>query len=300
MARRNKNKKNWLLLVFLVFVAGVLFLLARKLAGVVKNSWSGSEQISLAVEAENKDSLILTLTPGKEMVVVTRIPSKTMIETPWFGYYQVGKLPLLTEQEGSLEIYNRSLSYYLGVAVDASLMDSGFNFNKENKNKLKNKLTKLFFLPRSLTFGRVWRFLSRKDLVWEVIDLEDFGQEDYLADGSAVFNINPESIDQKFWGYFSDPVINKENLTLSIFNVGDQSGLAQKISFIAENMGVRVVEISDMEVEVNDCLIAVSNEEAVQSRTVQRLHRVFGCPIETNQLKGIGEIKLLIENVKID
>lgn len=286
------------MLIVLIGLFGLVWL-GRRVKLRLKNAWSGKEQISLALETENNDVLILTLTPAKEMVVLTRIPSKTRIQTPWFGDYPVGKLSLLVEQEQNKAIFKRGISYFLGLPVDYGFVKTGFSYPTFELSAVKRKLINYFLPPRNITFWRVWRYLSQKDLVWEKIDLKNYGQKDYLPDNTEVFLINPEKIDQQFWGYFSDPVVKKEGLTLSVFNVGGKSGVAKKISALSQNMGIRVVEVGDLQENVEDCLILLEKEEFSRTYTVKRLQRVLGCQIEIREKEGLGDIKLLIKNVKI-
>jgi len=300
--RRNRNKfSKWLIIGLILFILLGLFALYRiKGLNWLESIWAGKEQITLAVEDRyNQDGYLLTLTPAKDMAVITRVPAQTVIETPWFGEYQVEKLPLLAEQEGKSEIYGKSLGYYLGIPVDFTLSNANLKLDEFNQSVIRKEITSLFFPPRSLFFGQVWRYLTKKDIVWEVIDLEDFVREDSLADGTRVLRINPSQIDQQFWQYFSDPAIKRESLTLSIFNVGGKEGLAKKISLMAENMGIRVVEVSDIDSDVKNCSILLSRSEGENTQTVKRLKRVLGCRLQTSNGEGIGDIQLLIKNVKI-
>lgn len=273
--------------------------MGRKAVFNFKQAWSGERQVSLALETEANDVLILTLTPAKEMVVVVRVPARTVIETPWFGEYQVGKLSLLADQEKNKNIFNGSLTYYLGIPIDYPMISNSLSLDKFNESEIKKKLTGVFIPPQNFTFFKIWRYLSKKDIVWNLIDLEDYGQKDFLADDSEVFRIKPEKIDDQFWGYFSDPVVKKENLTMSVFNVGSEEGLANKISAVPENMGVRIVEVDSFEMDLEDCLIRVSKPDQIQSVTVDRLKKVLGCRVETGGADGIGDLELLINNVKI-
>jgi hypothetical protein len=300
MPRRNKRKSNWrkLFLILLILILAGLPLVGWRLIGV-SDSWSGNEQISLGIETAKQDSLLITVTPAKDMVVVVRIPSRTIIDTPWYGSYQVGKLSLLSEQEGNRDIYARSLSYYLGLPVDIGMMRTSLKVDDLSQSLLRKSLRNLLFPPRNITNWRLWRFLNKSNLVWQVIDLENYGQIEKLADGSEVYRIEPEKIDQRFWTYFSDPVIKEEGLTMSIFNVGEKSGLANKISSIPENIGIRVVEVAGLEAEIEGCVINLGNQDQENTYSVQRLGRILGCPVEFGVEEGFGDIELLIENVKI-
>ncbi len=300
MPRKKKRKSNLnkLFLIILGLISALFLLIGWRLIKT-NQAWSGVDQISFGVETADQDSLLMTVTPAKDMVVVVRVPSKTMIETPWHGSYQVGKLPLLAEQESNQAIYARSLSYYFGLPVDVGLMDTNLKVEDLSQSFLKKGFRNLLFPPQNITNWRLWRFLNKNDLVWQVIDLENYGESEQLADGSQIYKIEPEKIDEQFWTYFSDPVIKNEGLTMSVFNVGEKSGLANKISSIPENIGIRVVEVDGLEAEVDGCVINLSREEQKNTYSVQRLSRVLGCSIKVGVEKGFGDIELLIENVKI-
>ncbi len=297
--RQNKNKKKWLRIILsLLFLFGLSFLIIQVVIRF-RMSWSGNEQISFGLESESGEVLIVTLTPAKDMAVVTRIPGETIIETPWFGNYTVNKLYLLVNQEENENIFNRSLSYYLGLPVDFGYRD--FNFKKDFElSFLKNELSAFFFPPKNITHWRVWRYLKIKDLVWKTIDLSDYGQLGSLADGSEVFLVDPDKIDQQLWAYFSDPLIKGEDISLSIFNAGGKSGLAKKISALCKNIGIRVVEVGDQEEINQDCLLIANDEKLLTSYTVKRLHRLLGCNLELGNVRGLGNLNLIIKNVKIN
>jgi len=300
MPKRKNRKSSWkkLFLILLILILASLLLVGWWLIRA-NQVWSGVEQISLGVETANRDSLLITVTPAKDMVVVVRVPSSTMIDTPWYGSYQVGKLSLLADQENDKDIYARSLSYYLGLPVDIGMMRTNLKVDNLSQVSLRKSLRNLLFPPKNITNWRLWRFLNKSDLVWQIIDLEDYGQSEKLADGSEIYRIEPEKIDEQFWTYFSDPVIKKEGLTLSVFNVGERSGLANKIISIPENIGIRVVEVAGLDAEVEGCTINLSHQDQKGTYSVQRLSQILGCSIEVGIKKGFGDIELLIENVKI-
>ncbi len=298
---RKKNNKKYLLIIGVGLVLGLVFI-ALKTIDQIKNSWSGKGQISIGIEAENKDSYVLTLTPGKEMAVVIRIPAKTMIDTPWFGEYQVEKLSLLSKQEENQLIYNRSLSYFLGLAVDESFINTSLKLDGLEESTVKKSLSRLFVPPKNITFWRVWRYLSDKDLVWQIIDLENYGEVDYLAGNTEVFRVDPSVISRQFTEYLTDPMVKKEEISLSVFNLGGSQGLASLISEIPINMGIRVVEVDslNLDIEFEDCLILLSKPELSETYSVRRLSRVLGCQVKEGSGNGIGDIELLIKDVKID
>jgi hypothetical protein len=301
MRKKKKNRKSrywFLILILFLSIIGAVWLYPQ-LRLIMKKSWSGEEQFSVVLETKERDALILTLTPAKNIAVVFRIPAKTLVYTPWFGEYQVGKIPILVEQEKEKNIYNRSLSYYFGIPIDLPILNSGLDLNKQTEASLRSELSGSFWPPKGITYWRIWRYLSKKEIVWQFIEVEEFSEKNYLVDGTEVLRIDPLIINRQFSEYFSDPVIKKENITLSIFNAGHREGLANKISLIAENMGMRVVEIGDYDEKIDGCLILADEKELITSKSVMRLGRVLGCEIKLKKLSSIGKVKLLIENVKI-
>ncbi len=301
MRKKKRNKKVrylFFILILTLFSFGAVWLYPRARL-IIENSWSGEEQFSIVLEAKESDALILTLTPAKSTVVVSRIPAKTMIDTPWFGEYQVEKLPLLADQENEKDVYNRSLSYYFGIPIDLAVLNSGLSLDRQNKSFLKGNLGRFFWPPKGITFWRIWRYLLKKDLVWQFFEFEELAEEYHLIDGTEVLKIDPARINRQLGEYFSDPVVKNENLTLSIFNAGRKEGIAGKISVLAGNLGLRVIEVGDTEEKIDGCLIFAAEKEIISSKSVIRLSRVLGCEIKQEDVNGIGEIKLLIENVKI-
>ena len=86
---------------------------------------------------------------------------------------------------------------------------------------------------------------------------------------------------------------------MSVFNVGTKEGLAGKISAVPGNIGVRIVEVGSLDADVDDCRINLSKPEYEQTATVRRLTKVLGCPVEIKEKDSIGDLELLIKNVKI-
>jgi len=294
--KRSKKIRRLILIAFLIF----LFLgLGREVIAWFSGSWDGRRQVSLAVESSQGDIFILIATPAKKMAVVLKLPANLILETPWFGDYQVDKLSLLAEQEKNISVFSRSLSYFLGLGVDQEIINSGMD-DDSREEEIKKRLLSLFLPPKSVDQWRLWRYLKDGELIWKFIDLSSFSQEKTLPDGSVVLTIDPAMIDQVFWEFLSDPVIKEENLNITVFNVGQIDGLAQRVSLIIANMGGRVVEVGTRPADFEgDCLLVASSKEVEKTDTFRRLVSVFGCDRKIGREEGIGEIQLLIRNVKI-
>jgi len=302
MPRKRKPKKSVISLIFFVGIFAVficlIFYFAKFALSWLNDSWDGQRQISLAVEAKNKDILILSITPQKGIATIVVVPSNLEVETPWFGTYQAGKLSLLSRQESNPEIFKKSLAYFLGIPIDFGIMGTNFMLNK-GEFAFKDQFLNLFFPPRSAKEFQLWRFLGKKDLFWKTIYLPEFCQEKILPDNSTVLVLNQDRMIE-IADYFIDPIIQKEGLVMSVFNLGSKDGLAAKAAVLIGNMGATVIEVGNKDFNTNqDCLILVPSREIEQKTTIIRIESVLGCQVEQDNQLNPNSAQVLLKNVKI-
>lgn len=288
------KKKIFLALIFLLILA-----FARVLREGKNFFWDGKSQLSLAIETQSKKIIVFAITPAKNLATVLIIPPNLKVETPWFGVYRADKLSLLAKQEGKEMIFPRSLEYFLGIPIDRGIIDSRLAFDQGDETTLKIKLRGLFFPARSIGELRIWWWLRKKELVWQIVDLANFSQQEILPDQSTVLVVDSEKISDRLFGLFTDPLVKNENIPLSIFNSGGPSGLAQRTAVIATQFGARVVEVADAQREGDECLILFSQPKLTRTATFRRLKSVFGCREEEGRGEGLGEIQIFVKNVKI-
>lgn len=297
--RRKKKGRIFRLFLISLFLFLLLLGVGRQFLVWKKSDWDGKRQLSLAIETQSKKIIIFALTPEKNMAVALVIPPNLKVETPWFGAYRADKLSLLAKQEGKSRIFSRSLGFFLGIPIDREIINSGIILHQADETEIKRILKQVFSPWRSLDNFRVWSWLRKRELVWRVVDLEAISQEETLPDGSVVLTIDPERIADTLLGIFTDPLVKNENIAISVFNSGGTPGMARRTAAIITSFGGRVVEVTDSERKVDDCLVLFSQERLAQSTTLKRLESVLGCPKEQGRKEGLGEIQIFIKNVKI-
>ncbi len=259
-------------------------------------NWRGESGYSLALETKEKDVLILSLIPSKKTATVIEVPGNTQIETPWFGQYLAQKLSLLSEQEKSPFVFSRSLSYSLGIPIDRGKAKT----NLSRKGEKWASVVSSYFRPWwGVEEYYLWRYLSQRDLVWQEYSLKKWSKKKELPDGREFYNLNRELFLEEIEGRFSDSIVRREELPVSVFNIGQKENLADQTADIIQQMGIRVVEIGDRDRELNQGCLIVSDERNRPSFTVRRLKKVFGCDFQAENLDSLGEINLFIKNVKI-
>lgn len=299
--RRQKNKKNKLIpILFSLGVLGLVFLGARKAWFWVNDkrqlSWNGKSGYSLALETKNKDILVLSLIPSKKLATVIEIPGNTQIETPWFGKYLAKKLSLLSEQEKSRSVFQRSLSYSLGIPVDSEKV--GTALEKKEKN-WPQEISGYFKPWWGVEEWFLWRYLRQRDLVWQEYSIEDWSEKKKLPDGREFYDLHKELFLDEVGGAFTDIIVRREELSVSVFNIGQKQNLADQTADIIQQMGIRVVEIGDRDRELEQGCLIVSSKDNKSSMTIVRLRRVFGCQYSGEEIDSLGEIGFYIKNVKI-
>jgi len=266
-----------------------------------QRGWDRKAQINLVLEGRKGRLLILSLTPAKSLVVGLIVPANLLVETPWFGSYQAGKLSLLAEQEGNKAVFDRSLSYFLALALDQSWLKTGLDLEAEPE-LIRRQLFSFWAPWKQPQAFKFWLFLRRKDLVWQWFNLASWTQEKSLPDGTKVLTLNREQLSQSVLSDLTDPLVKNEAITIGVFNLGEQSGLAQRTAQLIEHFGGRVIEIGDQEGGVSDCLIILADQRLRQSYTFARLKSVLGCSWrvgDRNSQSAMAEIRILVKNVKI-
>lgn len=287
--------KLFAVIIFLLFC----FTVGRRVTRWFYSHWDAKSQVSIALLSHEGDVFILVLTPAKNMAVAIKLPANLIVETPWFGEYQAGKLSLLAKQEKNDNVFLRSLTYFLGIGIDRAILGKRVTLSGRGTSDKNFFLD--FFLPfYSVEDWRIWRYLKKRDLIWKMVDLSDLSEKTLLADGTEVMKVDPAAITINLGGFLTDPVIKNENLSVVILNTGDKEGLAKKISSVVETLGVRVIKLETGEGGGDNCSLLVSEKKWLKTATVNRLVSVLGCEKSLSERKDLGgDIQILIKNVKI-
>lgn len=300
MRKRKTKKLNYLKFVFILAVLFIFGWIGKKtwFLWVSKTQllWNGKSAYSLALETSEKDILILSLIPAKKLATVIEVPGETQIETPWFGQYLAEKLALLSEQEKSRAVFRRSLSYSLGIPIDSERI--GTNLIKTEKTW--SQLIPGYFRPWwGVEDWRLWLFLKQRDLVWQEYNIADWSEKKKFPDGRDFYDLNEDLFWAEIRGAFTDSIVRREELSVSVFNIGKKQDLAGQTTNIIQQMGIRVVEIGDRDRELEAGCLIVTAEENELSFTVHRLRKIFDCEFLLEEPDGLADIQFFIRSVKI-
>lgn len=259
-------------------------------------NWRGKSGYSLALETKENDILVLSLIPSKKKATVIEVPGNTQIETPWFGQYLAQKLSLLSEQEKTPSIFTRSLSHSLGIPIDSAKTKTSLT----KKGEKWSSVISGYFRPWwGVEEYYLWRYLGQRDVVWQEYGLKKWSEKKKLPDGREFYDLNRELFLEEIGGQFTDAIVRREELPVSVFNIGQKEDLADQTADIIQLMGIRVVEIGDRDRELDQGCLIVSEEGNRSSFTVRRLRKVFGCDFQAESLDSLGKINFFIKNVKI-
>ncbi|MFH1561483.1 MAG: hypothetical protein ABID04_02800 [Patescibacteria group bacterium] len=298
---RQSRRKLLIVLLLVSFLFLLIFGLGKRLLSWARqSSWDGKSQINLAISQEDNGILLLVLTPGKQSVLLLSLPANLLVQNSSLGTYQAGKLALLAEQEGSDNIFAQSLEYTLNIPIDKIGTKKQIRVSETG---IDRSVLKQYFLKQfSFDNWRIWRYLGSSGLTWKTVSLADYALQKSLPDGSLALELDSLRLTRDYSDFLTDPLIKNEGLTISVFNIGFESGTAQKIADLLTNFGVRVVEVSSLqtdELEQADCLLVLSDKESQRTWLVRRLRRIFDCQTEVGEGSGMGEIEILVKSVRI-
>lgn len=234
--------------------------------------------------------MIISLDYPEKNINILSIPDGTFIEAiHGYGPYRIESLYKLGEIKGQGgRLLTGSLQEYFGINLDGYL--TGGQYQPE-KMKIKNFLLNQFF---NTLRGQEKTNLTRWDLLriwWQVkktredkiifIDLAQTSasEEVDLPDGSKAMKIDPERLSRIVNQFFIDEGLEKEDLTVAVLNKTEHFGLANNASKIINNIGGRVVQVSNLQDKTgsNENCEIKSEKKYRSSYTVEKLSQIFNC-----------------------
>lgn len=285
---KKKKKRKWLFLVFVLFLLSALFFLVFKIyCSIGRSLWDGKSQFNLAVNSQ--PVTIVSFDCQEKNINILKIPDGTFIETVHgYGPYRIESVYKLGEIKGvGGQLLADSLQEYFGLNIDGFLIGDKL---PQEQSGLKNFLLNQFFTSLR---SRGKTNLSRWDqlrLWWQVkmvrgdkINLIDLSQtsasqEVDLPDGSRAMKIDQERLEKIINQFFFDKKIKEEDLAVSVFNKTGHLGLANKAARIIDNIGGRVVQVSNQKQETQDNRCQIKSEKKYKkSYTVEKLIKIFDC-----------------------
>lgn len=281
--------------VGLVFI-GVVSLFAIAIFGFRmfrQRIWDGRGRITFAlqmleVDSDSADVYVVSYLPNDERLSVVSFPREMKIETVGgYGLWKVDSIYPLGELEGSGgELLRRSLGQFLGVAIDGWLVldVGGVEINRDNvRSFVRAALGKSILGGARTNFSywdvvKVWKGIGSVRI--DHIDFVDLGRigvldEQLQPDGSRVFVVLPERLDEIAQRLFLHPQIISERLTFSVVNSTNHRGLGQRASRIIKNTGGDVVSVSDTSEPLELTTITVTSKELLESYSVKKLAQIF-------------------------
>ncbi len=307
--RKRKNiflgKLSFWLSVFiglLIFVGLIIFyFINQKDKGRFNLVIVNNPLVLISLEREREEAIIVTI-PGDVYIESSRGKGKVKADSLF-------KLDSVSGIKGKL--FRESLREFLGMPIDGFLKtDTNFNFdNIDDFIKFKNEISILSlenpfrFLYSSaktnLFFLSLEKFLFQLNKVRTdkitFIDLykENLFTKEELADGSQVLNIDKSILDGTIKNSFYEWVILKEDLSISVLNGSNGSGLATSAYRIITNSGGKVIVVSESPVKTDKCVIEVNNNNK-NTYTVKRYKDIFNCNINTIEQNGRTDITITV------
>ncbi|MCR4264502.1 MAG: LytR C-terminal domain-containing protein [Candidatus Roizmanbacteria bacterium] len=211
-------------------------------------------------------------------VISITIPADVYINVPGgYGYYRVKDVLALSrsERRGD-ELLIESVSSLMGIPIEAA----------------KNRMS---YWDQVL----VWQLVNNNDLERQNINLGDYPVtvSEKRVDGVEIEKLDSVKIDFYFGELFWERAIRDENITIGIFNASQTPGLANVYARILENIGYRIVDITNWEGDPigDDCVIRITGlPSLVESISVSRLRSIFDCPVTINQETGRFDIQVIL------
>lgn len=267
--------------------------------------------------------LLFSVSPETKQAFVVTIPGNVMFTVP-YGYKAypasaVYKLGNLDQKRGGGLVLSKAAENTFGVAIE------GFIGNKnekpfafpENPEKLLGFKKSYFSLPGILPaiikfqsvsadletnlytsdIFKLWNAIRnlRSDEI-RILNIKEtqVSREEKLPDGTVVFNIDQDLLDQLFSTDFQDKMVRAENITLEVVNATGQEKLASQFSRILRNLGANVVVKSTAPQAEGNCKVNVTKREILSSIIVERLKNLYGCQVTQSLEIGISDIKIIL------
>jgi hypothetical protein len=242
--RLKKSNKTKLGLVFLAFVAGII-IVGRMWFAAKNSQWSGRTDFSW-VQSKHDEVVVETIIPEYSKRIIWRIPGNTIVRAAsGYGEYQLKNVFSLGEIDSrGEEVLSQTLQNNLGLAVYS-------NLTWWDRLRI------------------VWwqKFKIKDSLRINLVD-EPVLEPGTLADGSPVWYLVDQKIDQLVNATTFSEKISQENLTLSLIGSHD-------LGRVISNHGIELVSSVSRDPETETTLIYVKNEGLLKSATLTWLKTVL-------------------------
>lgn len=298
--KMKKKKKNYRFL-FWIIVSLVLGLLGLKiLSSVSRSVWDGKQRINFVLQ--NSQIILVSYSPANQELTTISIPDDLLLTIPrGYGDYLAKVLPKLVSQEKRPELLGETIQENFAVPIDGWI-----NLDRsEKENNPKKAVTDTLMATLKLNgltnlsdwdLIRLWwaaRAVRSSNI--QSIDLSDYRclVEGKLPDGTAVSKLNSERLDSVIQKYFLNDPLRASNLTLQVLNGTDHSGLGQSASRILTNMGINIIDVSNLDKKAEKCEVR-SGKELKNSYIVKKISGIFDCGWLELTERGRSDITMII------
>jgi hypothetical protein len=110
--------------------------------------------------------------------------------------------------------------------------------------------------------------------------------EDIQPDGTTEYSSDAVLLDRLSKQYFSEKKIEKEGLSVIVFNSTEHSGLGKRAARTIENLGAKVIGVRDISEFYPDSVITTS-KEFEDSLTLEKIKQIF--QVNKQELNGVGD-----------
>lgn len=224
---------------------------------------TNSKNFNAVFSAEENNSFLFTLVPTEKIVLARG-----------FGEYEIGKIYSLGEldKKGG-ELLSQSVQEFWSIPIFGYVESESIN----EKKILESKRGEIRKLIKNCIFGKCKTNLKNLDLLVLYFKLLKTNDNNIL---SKKIGLN-EKIN-----LLKDKKIRNEALAIEVLNSTDHTGLAEKAKNLLENIGGRVVRLSEAESHLNNCKIIVK-PNLIVTYTFGFLREIYGCDIEKSN-EGAG------------
>jgi len=280
----------WLIVVVLVLIVGYGIKLKKQI------KYDPVLGINLLLVGENKLAVVV-LKNEEEQASFLILPEELAVSVGSDGgRYRVGRLWGLGELEKKVpELILTNVSAELGLKLTGYLKVDDDNIKPE---KLLLTMTDIS-VKTNLSFWDRWRLwlLLRKVVVsGNLIETNlglDLVEKQVDPDGQVNFWLDRDKFhlwSQREW---VNPIILEERASVAVFNNSSFLGRARDMARMLETMGVKIVELKNVDYQSNECHYLVFREGL--EKTIRLLERDFGCKEgEFEPVLGSGRVDIEI------
>ncbi|NMC35929.1 LytR C-terminal domain-containing protein [Candidatus Beckwithbacteria bacterium] len=287
--------------IFFVLIGVIMVLCLAELWNNLRFSvWDGQSQLNLSL-VQGEALSYVKINPELEEVLILTFPDNAMVQVAkGFADYQASKIVRLAKQEkipvGKLT--SQTMTIFLGSLTDGYIVSSVQSSTFSNlvfKALTKRASTNL----SSWDLFRIWLLLRnmRSDQV-KTVDLSQTGayQLTTLPDGSKVYQINYDLLDEWVLRELAQPEYLNQSLRWEIFNSTDHVGLGQALKRIVANSGFEVIGVRQENKPVETSVLFINNK-SVNKDKIAKIAKYLGLKINEHpvQTKGsAADIEIVI------